>query len=123
MKNKAPFEAPSYHTMRNDMLDKCCNQVKEHVQNVILNNISFSSYTIVSDGWSNAHRRPFINIMHVSNRGETFVQAIDSNGCIKYGLYIVDLISIVIDNVSANNVVQIIMDNAKNFKAASRILK
>ena len=61
--------------------------------------------------------------MLVLLRGETFIQTIDSNGCIKFGLYIANLVSTIIDNVGANNVVQIFMDNAKNCKATGRILK
>ncbi len=61
--------------------------------------------------------------MVVSPRGETFVRAVDSAGSIKSGAYIADIIAFVIEEVGAKNVVQIVMDNAKNCKNASRILK
>ena len=109
--------------MQNDLLDKCYGQVKERVQRVILSNISLSGCSIVSDGWSNVQRKPLINIMIVSPRGETFVRAVDSVGSIKSGLYIADVISSVIEEVGAKNVVQIVMDNAKKCKRASRVLK
>ena len=52
-----------------------------------------------------------------------FVWAIDSIGSIKCRLYIADIVSYVIDEVGAKNVVQVVMDNAKNCKHAGKILK
>ena len=37
--------------------------------------------------------------------------------------YIADVISSIIDEVGASNVVQVVMDNAKNWKHAGQILK
>ena len=117
------FSAPTYHAIRNELLEKCYSQVKERVQRIILSNIEISRCTIVSDGWSNVQRKPLINIMVVSPRGETLVRVVDSAGSIKSGAYIVDIIASVIEEVGAKNIVQIVMDNAKNCKNASRILK
>ncbi len=47
------FSPPTYHSMRNDLLEKCYGQVKERVQRIILSNIELSGCGIVSDGWSN----------------------------------------------------------------------
>ena len=44
--------------------------------------------------------------MIVSPRGETFVRAIDSHGQVKFGLFIADVITILIEEVGAKNVVQ-----------------
>ena len=90
--------------MQNDLLDKCYGHVKEHVQRVILNNIFLYGCTIVSDGWSNVQRKPLINIMIVSPRGETFVCVVGSVGSIKSGPYIAYVISCIIDEVGASNV-------------------
>ena len=61
--------------------------------------------------------------MLVSPRGETFVRVKDSHGQIKSRLFIVDVITTIIEEVGAQNVVQILMDNAKNYKNANQILK
>ena len=84
-------------------MEKCYGHVKECVQRVILNNILLSGCTIVSDGWSNVQRKPLINIMIVSPRGETFVCVVDSAGSIMSWPYIADVISSIIDEVVANN--------------------
>lgn len=44
------FMPPSYHVMRHGMLDKCTDIVKERVNRVVLNNLSTTACTIVSDG-------------------------------------------------------------------------
>jgi hypothetical protein len=117
------FSPPTYHSMRFELLEKCYEEVKERVQRVILGNISLSGCTIVSDGWSNVQRRPLINVMVVSPRGETFVRAVDSTGMIKSGSYIADVLASVIEEVGPKYVVQIVMDNAKNCRSAGKILK
>ena len=60
--------------------------------------------------------------MVVSPRGETFIRAIDSTGKIKSGVYIADVLSAIIDEIGAKNVVQVVMDNAKNCRLAGRIV-
>ena len=117
------FSAPSYHTIRNELLDKCYEEVKERVSRIILSNISYSGCTIVSDGWSNVQRRPLINVMVVCPRGETFVKSIDSSGAIKSGAYIADVLTTVIQEVGPKHVVQVVMDNAANCKNAGKLIQ
>ena len=115
----AGFTSPSYHVMRHSMLDKCTDLVKERVQRVILSNLSFTGCTIVCDGWSNVQRR----VMAVSSRGETFMRAVDSSGKIKSGAYIADVLNETIDEeVGPENVVQVVMDNAKNYRVAGQLI-
>lgn len=116
------FSAPSYHSMRHNIMDKCYGEVKERVNRIIISNLSITGCSMVCDGWSNIQRRPLINIMAVFPRGETFIRAIDSIGKIKSGAYIADVLNDVIDEIGANNVVQVVMDNAKNCRLAGRII-
>ena len=50
------FTPPTYHHMRNQLLDKCYANIEHEVQRVILNTIEQSGCTIVSDGWSSSQR-------------------------------------------------------------------
>ena len=68
-------------------------------------------------------RPPLINIMAVCPHGECFVKAVDSSREIKSGAYIASIISEVIDEIGEKNVLQVVMDNAANCKAAGRILE
>ena len=109
--------------MKNDLLDKCYDHVKEHVQRVTLSNIELFGCSIVSDCWSNVQRKPLVNVMIVSLRGEMFVQAVDSHGQIKFGSYIADVIITIIEEVGAKNVVQILMGKFKELQKCQQNLK
>ena len=104
------------------MLDKCGETVKGRVKRVVLSNMSINRCPIVCDGWSNVQRRPLINVMVVSPRGETFMRVVDSSGKIKSGAYIADVLSESIEEVGPKNVVQVVMDNAKNCQAAGCLI-
>lgn len=117
------FTPPTYHHMRNQLLDKCYTNTQQDVERLIINAMDQSGCTIVSDGWSNVQRRPLINIMVVSPRGECFIKAVDSAGEIKSGFYIASIISDVINEIGEKNVIQVVMDNAANCRAAGRILE
>ena len=88
---------------------------------IVLSYIELSRCSIVSDGWSNIQRKPLINVMIASPKRETFVRAIDPHGQIKSGLFIANVITTVIEEVGAKNVVQILMDNAKSCKNTNKI--
>ena len=103
------FTGASYHTIWNELLDRCFVKVKEPVAKTILSNILYS-------GWSNAQRRPLINVMLVCPRGKTFIKPIYNSSAIKSGAYIADAFVNVIKEIGPQHVVQVIMDNAKNCK-------
>ena len=118
----AGFIAPSYHVMRHGMLDKCIEIVKERVERVVLSNVSITRYIILCNGWSNVQHRPLINVMVVSPRGKIFMRAIDSSSQIKSSFYISNVLNDTIEEVGPKNVVQVVMDNAKNCHAASCLI-
>ena len=92
---------PTYHAMQNDLSEKCYAHVKEHVQRVTLSNKELFGCMLVSNKWSNVQRKPLINTMIVSSRGETFVWDVDSHDQIKFGWYIGNVIPTVIKEVCA----------------------
>ena len=50
------------------------------------------------------------------------MRAVDSSGKIKSGAYIADVLNETIEEVGPENVVQVVMDNAKNCRAAGRLI-
>ena len=93
------------------------------LERLIIKTEDQSGCTIVSDGWSNFQRHPLVNVMLLSPRGEYFMKAVDSFGEIKSGHFICNIISEVIKVVGQQNVVQVIMENAKNCNAAGLLLE
>ena len=68
--------------------------------------------SICSDGWSDAQRRPLINIMAVSESGLMFLKAINCEGETKDKNFIADLLINTIQEIGPQRVVQVIIDNA-----------
>lgn len=79
--------------------------------------------SIVSDGWSDAQRRPLLNFLAVTEDGPMFLRAINTEGISKTKEYIAEKMLAVIDEVGAQNVVQVITDNAANCRAAGIIVE
>ena len=79
--------------------------------------------SIVSDGWSDAQRRPLLNFLAVTEDGPMFLRAINTEGISKTKDYISKKMLAVIDEVGAQNVVQVITDNASNCRAAGIIVE
>ncbi|KMT08139.1 hypothetical protein BVRB_6g143860 [Beta vulgaris subsp. vulgaris] len=74
--------------------------------------------SLCSDGWTDRQKRPLINVMAASGGSSMFLKAFDTSGNLKDADYVASLFQEVIDKERADNIVQIITDNAGNFKAA-----
>ncbi|XP_028101255.1 probable sugar phosphate/phosphate translocator At3g14410 [Camellia sinensis] len=79
--------------------------------------------SVVVDGWTNAQRRPLINLMAASDGGAMFVRAVNCKGEYKDKYHIAKLISELIDEVSPHNVIQVITDNTPVCSAAGSIIQ
>jgi len=78
--------------------------------------------TIVNDGWSDPQKRPLINFMAVTGR-PMFLKSINASDEIKDKNYIAKHMRDVVMEVGADNVVQIITDNATVCKAAGMLIE
>jgi hypothetical protein len=93
--------------------------------------LQLTGATITSDGWSNVHRRPLLNLFVVSPKGEMFLKAIDTGGETKDVAYIVGQLIDCIREVGADNVIQVVInsviqvviDSAAVYKAAGRLVE
>ena len=79
--------------------------------------------SICSDGWSNAQRRPLINVMAVSEGGPMFLKALNCEGKTKDKHFIVDLLINTIQEIGPQKVVQVITDNLAACKVAGHIVE
>ncbi len=68
-------------------------------------------------------RRPLLNLLVVSPKGEMFFKAVDTGGETKDVVYIVGQLIDCIREVSANNVIQVVTDSAAVCKATSRLVE
>ena len=79
--------------------------------------------SICSEGWSDAQRRPLINIMAVSESGLMFFKAINYEGETKDKHFIAYLLINTIQDIGPQKVVQVIIDNVAAYKAVGHIME
>ncbi|KAJ1381854.1 Zinc finger, BED-type [Sesbania bispinosa] len=116
------FLPPSYNAIRTTLLQR----EKAHILKLlqpIKDTWSEKGVSLVTDGWTDAQRRPLINFMAISDSGPMFLKVVDGSGEFKDKHYISDLMFSVIDEIGPQNVVQIITDNAPVCKAAGSIVE
>ncbi|XP_027337443.1 uncharacterized protein LOC113851164 [Abrus precatorius] len=116
------FLPPGYNAIRTSLLQKENANIVKLLQ-PIKDTWPKKSLSIISDGWTDAQRRPLINFMAACDSGPMFFKAIDGFGEYKDKNYITNLILSTIDEVGAQNVVQIITDNAPVCKAVGSIVE
>ncbi len=85
--------------------------------------LQLTGATITSDGWSDVRRRPLLNLLVVSPKGEMFLKAVDMGGETKDAAYIVGQLIDCIREVGADSVIQVVTDSAAVCKAAGRLVE
>ncbi|XP_068344220.1 uncharacterized protein [Pyrus communis] len=111
------FEVPTSQEYRTWMLkeevDDVQSMMKEHQK-------AWKRYgcTIMSDGWSDGKRRCLINFLVNSPQGTWFLKSVDASASIKNGDLLYGYLDDVIQEIGEENVVQVIFDNASNYKNA-----
>jgi len=111
------YTPPTDYPIRTTLLDKEYQAVQNRV-NEATGNLKRTLGTIVSDGWSDAQRRPLLNILLVIPEGATFISSIDSSGFTKDSKYIAETIISAVAKIGPNLIMQVITDNAANCKGA-----
>ena len=111
------FDAPTSHEYRTWMLKEEVEDVqsmmKEHQK-------AWKRYgcTIMSDGWSDGKSRCLINFLVNSPQGTWFLKSVDASASIKNEDLLYGYLDDVIQEIGEENVVQVISDNASNYKNA-----
>ena len=116
------YVPPGYNALRTSLLQKEKSNI-ENLLEPIKKNWNEKGVSICSDGWSDAQRRPLINIMAVSESGPMFFKAINCEGETRDKYFIDDLLINTIQDIGPQKVVQVITDNAAACKATGHIVE
>lgn len=76
----------------------------------------------MSDGWTDKKRRSICNFLVNSEKGTIFLQSTDTSDISKTADKVFEMLNEIVDKVGEENVVQVITDNAANYKAAGEML-
>ncbi|XP_076955201.1 uncharacterized protein LOC143629943 [Bidens hawaiensis] len=113
---------PSYHNMRVTLLNRRVEKTKKFVDSF---RPHWEEYrcSILSDFWTDGKGRCLINFLVNCPLGTIFLKSLDASEHVKNAQLIVEMINEVIEDVGEANIVQFIIDNGSNFKAAKKILE
>jgi hypothetical protein len=78
--------------------------------------------TIMTDGWTGRRRRTILNFLVNSPKGTVFLKSIDASDITKTADKVFKMMDKVVDEIGEENVVQVVTDNATNYKAAGELL-
>nr|KAJ0192829.1 hypothetical protein LSAT_V11C800441650 [Lactuca sativa] len=81
-----------------------------------------SGYSIMTDGWTNKKRRNIMNFCVNSREGTIFHSFVECCKDSHTGPFIFDYVEKCIEDVGAQNMIQVVTDNASNNMAATKLL-
>ncbi|XP_058741039.1 uncharacterized protein LOC131613382 [Vicia villosa] len=121
IKHGIGFKPPTYHEIRVKYLDYYYGQINNDLEEhrAVWRKLG---YTIMTDGWTNRRRRTILNFLVNSPKGTVFLNSIDASDITKTADKIFKMIDDIIEEVGEENVVQVVTNNAANYKAAWELL-
>lgn len=78
--------------------------------------------TIVTGGWTDRKWRTILNFLVNSPKGTIFLKFVDASSICKIAGKIFEMIDTFVEEVGEDNVVQVVTNNAANYKAAGEML-
>ena len=81
-----------------------------------------TSCSIMSDGWSDKKRKSICNFLVNSPKGTIFLYPINTSNISKTAKKVCQMLDEVLDRVGEENVMQLVTDNAANYKLAGEML-
>ena len=122
--NEAPkgYTGPGYEKVRTTLLTKEVKHIKASLA-PIKASWKETGVSIISDGWKDAKNRPLINVIAMSPKGAMFLKAVDCEGEVKDAQFIANILIECINEAGPQNVVQVVTDNAKNYRAAGMLVE
>ncbi|XP_043710660.1 uncharacterized protein LOC122659629 [Telopea speciosissima] len=77
---------------------------------------------IMSDIWTDMKERSFINVIAYSPKGVVFLNSFECFDSSKTGLFLRDILELIIEDIGIEKVVQLISDNASNYGVAISLI-
>ncbi|KAI0511649.1 hypothetical protein KFK09_012279 [Dendrobium nobile] len=116
------YKLPSYHNMRVNLLKDCKEECRLLID-CYRNTWKDTGCTLMADGWTDGRSRTLINFMIYCPRGISFLKSVDASDIVKDATNLCSLFSEVVEWVGPENIVQLVTDNAANYKKAGELLK
>ncbi|XP_028220244.1 uncharacterized protein LOC114401864 [Glycine soja] len=115
------YRPPSYHDIREKLLKQAVQKTDDSLQE-FRDEWKRTGCSIMSYGWTDKKRRSICNFLVNSPKGTIFLYSLDTSDISKTTDKVFKMLDDVVKFVGEENVVQVITDNAANFKAAGELL-
>ncbi|KAK1578845.1 hypothetical protein Q3G72_033554 [Acer saccharum] len=115
------LKPPTAHELSTSLLSKVEGNTQAIVEEV-KKTWSKTGVSIMSDGWKDIRGRQLINFLVNNPHGTVFLKSIDASDVIKDARLLFNLLDSVVEEVGENLVVQVVTDNASNYKKAGEML-
>ena len=115
------LKPPTYHELRVTYLKKEVAQTMELLEE-FKSEWKKTGCSIMSDGWTDKKRRSICNFLVNSPKGTVFLSSLDTSDISKTADKVFDMLDTIVEKVGEENVIQVITDNAANYKAAGEKL-
>ncbi|XLT90471.1 hypothetical protein HN873_012146, partial [Arachis hypogaea] len=115
------FKPPSYDELSGKLLKKKVESTKLTLEE---HKVEWkkSGRTIMTDGWTDKRRITILNFVVNSPKGTVFLKSINASDICKTTEKIFKIIDEIVEEVGEENVVQVVTDNAANYKKAGQML-
>ncbi|KAK8500063.1 hypothetical protein V6N12_037923 [Hibiscus sabdariffa] len=115
--NQAPkdYKPPLFDQARTTLVDECRRDLEKELTPV-KDTWTINGTFIVFDGWRNMKRQPLINVVTSNSSGSMFMNAKDFTGQEKTWANITEFLLESIEEVGSSNMLQVVTDNAANYK-------
>ena len=115
------LDPPSYHEMRVTYLKKEVDYTKALLEDY-KKEWKKTGCTLMSDGWSDRKNRSICNFLVNSPKGTIFLASIDTSEISKTKEKVFAMLDDFVEKIGEEHVVQVVTDNAANYKAAGEML-
>jgi len=115
------YKPPSYHDIREKLLKQAVEKT-DVVLEEYKEEWKRTGCTIMSDGWTDKKGHSICNFLVNSPKGTVFLYSLDTSDISKTADKVFKMLDDVVEFVGEENVVQVVTDNAANFKAAGDLL-
>ncbi|XP_052736558.1 uncharacterized protein LOC108336843 [Vigna angularis] len=115
------YKPPFYHDIREKLLKQAVKKTDANLEEY-KEEWKRTGCTIMFDGWSDRKRRFICNFLVNSPKGTIFLYSLDISDISKIADKVFKMLDDVVEFVGQENVVQVVTDNAANFKAAGELL-
>ncbi|KAL6519452.1 hypothetical protein OROGR_018772 [Orobanche gracilis] len=115
------FKPPTPYELSTWILDEEVKTTQSIVDEV-KKTWSQTGVSILSDGWKDIRGRQLINFIVNNPHGSVFLKSVDASDAVKDAKMLCELLDEVVMEVGEDIVIQVVTDNASNYKAAGDLL-